>query len=149
MIATEELFQAIESHRFSAIVNVASNFKTFLRALASQPELQRLAETMVEEDARKLVLQRILDLSGKEVEPDQEHPGDVAVAAYLWLLSVKDMGLASMAAQRVRESPRCWWAKKLAERIHSSPETRSDSGNGSSIITGTASLAPHTGQTHG
>jgi hypothetical protein len=41
-----EAMERIEGHAFSALVNLASDLPTFLRILATQPEVRALAETM-------------------------------------------------------------------------------------------------------
>ncbi len=46
MSRIEELFGLLESHEFSAIVNLASNFKTFVRILAAQKAVQDLGQEM-------------------------------------------------------------------------------------------------------
>ncbi len=43
MIEVNDLFAAIESQEFSAAVNVASDFKTFLRTLTGERPVQALA----------------------------------------------------------------------------------------------------------
>lgn len=120
MNTLDELFQAVESDRFSALVNLASSYKLFLRALTAQPEVGQLAQAMQTTEAKKAVCDRALILAGFPGEAGREHPGDSALAAYLWLLHRADRGLAVLAAERVAEVPGCWWAKKVAEEVLSS-----------------------------
>jgi len=119
MTSLDELFNGIESHRFSALVNVASNLKTFLRALDAQPEIRQLAVAMSSPEVRASVLVRVTELAGKDFDPDYENPWDSALAAYLWLLSRTDAEGAALAAARIGTCFRCWWANKVAERIPS------------------------------
>jgi hypothetical protein len=105
MSRLEDTFTNLESHRFSALVNVASNLKTFLRALAAQPEVQQLAETMQAAEARARVSERVSELIAKDVDKDFEHPGDSALAPYVWLLSTRDEALARIAATRIGRVP--------------------------------------------
>jgi len=119
MTSPEELFSAIESHRFAALVNVASNLKTFLRALDAQPDIRQLAAAMASLEVRSAVLARLIELAGKDFDQACENPWDSALAAYLWLLSTADPQMGALAAARIRGCPRCWWAKKVAEKIPS------------------------------
>ena len=84
---TAETLSRIESDRFSALVNVASNVKTFLRAVSEQPEITELAAAMHRPDVSQEVCKRALAIASAEVDEAYEHPGDAALGAYLWLLS--------------------------------------------------------------
>ena len=63
MMCLDELFQSIESDRFSGLVNVASALKTFLRILVAQPEVQQLAELMQSPAVRTAVGERAIVLA--------------------------------------------------------------------------------------
>jgi hypothetical protein len=117
MSATEALFQSIESKQFSALVNVASNLKTFLRAADSQPEVRQLATAMNLPDVRSAVLDRVLELARREIDSTCENPWDAALAVYLWLLQSTDGALAAAAAKKIQQCPGCWWARTMAERV--------------------------------
>jgi hypothetical protein len=138
MIAPEELFQGIESDRFAALVNVASNLKTFLRALDAQPEVRQPAAAMGSAEVRSSVLGRVIELTERATDPNYEHPGDSALAAYLWLLGKIAPELASVAVAKVEECPRCWWAKKVAAAIK---PAQSD-GNGVRSAGAVSGIAP-------
>jgi hypothetical protein len=116
MTSTEELFSGIESHRFAALVNVASNLKTFLRALDAQPEARQLSAAIASSEVRSAVLARVIELTGKDFDQGYENPWDSALAADLWLLSRADPEMAAAAAARVRGCSRSWWANKVAEK---------------------------------
>lgn len=131
MSTLEELFQVVESDRFSALVNLASSYKLFLRALAAQPEVGQLAQAMQTGETRKAVCDRALALAEAAGESGREHPADSALAAYLWLLSRADRPLAAAAAARVAKVPGCWWARKLAEEVLSGAELDGSTGKGS------------------
>jgi hypothetical protein len=146
MTDTEELFREIESHRLSALVNVASNFKTFLRALQEQPEVQRLAAAMQSPDIVKAVAERVAALARTESDPELEHPADAALAAYLWLLSDRDDQSARLAASAVSECARVWWARKVAEQILASEQQKLDSGSGPTLRPGTTPVTDGVGR---
>jgi hypothetical protein len=113
----EELFEAIESQEFAAVVNLASDLRTFLRILSSEKAVEALAARMGEPGAGASVSQRITFLTHDTGNEGQEHPWDPALATYLWLLGKTDPALAKAAAEKIAGTPRCWWAAKLAQSI--------------------------------
>jgi hypothetical protein len=117
MSRVESLFKVIESHEFAAIVNLASDWKTFARILGSEKAVQDLAGEMSDAGVWEAVCERVLALVPDHGEEGCEHPRDAALAAYLWLLAAKDAPLARSAAAKIAEAPRCWWARKAAERV--------------------------------
>jgi hypothetical protein len=120
MNATEAM-ERIEGHPFSGIVNLASDFRTFLRILGSQPEVKVLAEGMKAERVTADVLRRLLELAATPVEEGFEHPADAALAAYLWLLSNGNSEDAQTAAEAILGCKQCWWSRKMAEHVRSAP----------------------------
>jgi hypothetical protein len=130
MSKLEDLFQTIESHEFSATVNLASNFRTFLHILGSEQPVQSLARQLDDPAAREAVYSRVFALLKDQGEEAYEHPWDSALAAYLWLLAEHDRDLAKAAAAKVLEAPRCWWARKMAEQILTSDTSASSTSRG-------------------
>jgi hypothetical protein len=112
-----EAMEKIEGHAFSATVNLASDFPTFLRILTSQPEVQALTAEMNSERVKLDVFARIVELTASPFEEQYEHPADSALAAYLWLLSAKDGDCSARAVETVLECKQCWWARKMAEHV--------------------------------
>jgi hypothetical protein len=122
-----ELFQAIECANLSAQVNVVSGYNQFVRALVAQPEVQMLLGAVrSQEDAAELLL-RVLNTLRVPHDPAYENPHDVALAAYLWVLSKTDPKLAHEAASQVLACPGCWWAHKLAENLLAATTAEPDS----------------------
>jgi hypothetical protein len=121
-----EAMERIEGHTFSALVNLASDFPTFLRILTSQPEVQALAEEMKCERVMIDVFARIGELAAAPVEGEYEHPADSALAAYLWLLSAKDGDYSARAVNMVQECNQCWWARKMAEHVRGQKKSGKD-----------------------
>lgn len=113
----DQLFEAIESHRFSAVVNVASDFNHFLQALASTPEFRNLLVSPSAPDARARVLERLLEVAAREIDPAYENPWDAALAAYLYRIWRTDKSQALIAANRVLSCANCWWSQKLAQEL--------------------------------
>lgn len=125
MNATEAR-ERIEGHAFSAMVNLASDFPTFLRILSSQPEVRALADEMRSERVTLDIFARVGELAASSAEGEYEHPADSALAAYLWLLSAGNGDFSARAAETVLECKQCWWARKMAEHLRGQekPEKR-------------------------
>lgn len=112
-----EAMAQIESPRFSALVNLASNLKTFLRIVADQSEVQALAEGMKSPEGVAAVAGRIAELAAQPGEEGHEHPADAALATYLWLLGQRDREESERAAAALAGASSCWWARKVAENV--------------------------------
>jgi hypothetical protein len=117
MSRVEDLLKAIESHEFAAVLNLASDLRTFLRILGSEKAVQDLAAAMGKGEVRGAVAERILTLLKRPGDEGNEHPRDSALAAYLSLLSSTDTRLAKQVAEQIAAVPRCWWARKIAEGL--------------------------------
>jgi hypothetical protein len=103
----ENLFKAIESHEFAAVVNLASDWKTFARIVGSEKAIQDLAGELGDAGVRAAVSERIRTLVKDPGDAGCERPWDAALAAYLWLLSARDEPLARIAAEEIAAAPRC------------------------------------------
>jgi hypothetical protein len=124
-----EAMERIEGHAFSTMVNLASDFRTFLRILGSQPEVQSLSAAMKSENLHLKLLGRVLDLAQSPVDHQYEHPADAAMAAYLWLLSINDQDYSELAAETIAECKHCWWARQMAEHLRDTARFRSRAGS--------------------
>ncbi len=131
----QSLRNQIESHEFSARVNVASSDTVFARALAAERAVQDLLRASQGNDEHaKEILARIWKLSSLVVDSKFEHPFDSALAAYLWVLSWTHPQLASVAASAVLEAANCWWARRVAERLAEAQEKQTPYSTGSSPV---------------
>jgi hypothetical protein len=117
--------EKIEGYRFSAFANLASDFRTFLRILADQPEVKALQDDLESESVLPKVFGRLLELADCPVEGENEHPADAALAAYLWLLSSKSSNLAEIAAETILKRKHCWWSHKMAEQVQKATQLHS------------------------
>jgi len=130
MMTLEECLERIESREFNARVNVASDLITFLRAVKLEDAVQLLWANLETSMALAKLARRVQDLAENAVDPRYENQWDAAIATYLWLLNLKDPCLASIAAERARTAPQCWWSEKFATRCLLENPARSDSGSG-------------------
>ena len=104
---SEESFGQLESHEFSAIVNLASNFKIFVRILAEQQAVQDLLEQMSNSEVRLAVSERALSLVHDPGQEGYEHPWDCALAAYLWLLAGAESEQAIVLVSNIAKALNC------------------------------------------
>jgi hypothetical protein len=117
---TTDLFERIESHQFSALVNVASGFKQFVKAVNTQDEVQRLRDAAMSPAASAAISARVEHLVEQISDTSFENPRDVALAVYLLALRGSHAPSLFPAAQRVLALPNCWWARQIADEILSS-----------------------------
>jgi len=113
----DELFEAIEGHRFSAAVNAASDLNHFLQAVDSTPEFRKLLVLLPASDARARVQERLLEVAATKIDRAYENPWDAALTAYLYLLWKTDKRQALIAANRLLSCVNCWWSQKLAQEL--------------------------------
>ena len=109
------LFQAVESPRSAARLNVASGSEHFLRLLSQDPVVRELLADATIRSQAEDVLRRLLHLAQQCVDPRYENPFASALAAYLLVLHSTHLDLARIAAEAVRATARnCWWAERTA-----------------------------------
>jgi hypothetical protein len=113
----QQLLTRIESPTISAMVNVVSGFKQFVRAIAALPETKQLVKQVRSEDDVRRLIQRIIELSAATHDENYEHPNDTALAIYLWVLNVTQPAAARAVTPVVRECHGCWWAPRLADLL--------------------------------
>ncbi len=123
-----EALREIESHKFAAHLNVASDFRTFLRAAEREESVRTLFRELTYSDRRERLFTRVLQLTNEQVDLRYQNPRDTALAVYVWLTSLQDWNLARVISQAVAQAPQCWWARYATNRILRGERMRSDSG---------------------
>jgi len=118
----------IESLEFDVLVNLASGFKTFLRAAEQEEAVWFLYSALKKPENRKHLLNRILVLGQRDIDERYTNPADTALAVYLWGLELRDWKRAKLAAVIVSEAHKCWWSRMLAHHILLEKPTFSDAG---------------------
>lgn len=116
-MSLNEIMKEIESHEFSAYLNVASDFKTLLRIAEKQEAVLDLLDELDFYEARQIILTRIIALSRIEIDPRYENPWDIPLTIYIWLLSLKDFDLANAAAEILAHLHQSWWAMRISRYI--------------------------------
>lgn len=112
-----ELFNAIESHKMAAEVNIASSRRLANEIVRSHPIVRELADKMKKPRVTERIFLRLLGLTSQATDPRYENPSDIALLAYLLLLSWRDRQLALIAGSAVCQMPNLWWASKMATDI--------------------------------
>ena len=108
----------IESLEVDVRLNVVSSFSRFLKAARREPAVLALHQKMQESgEVSEEVLGRIYELSTEETDPLYENPRDTSLAILLWLLFLKQMTHAKIAAHRVAGTPNCHYARKVVALI--------------------------------
>ena len=123
-----EAMKEIESHRFAARLNIASNLRTFLEAAKHEEAVTVLSQALETPDSRSAVLLRTLELSRHRVDLRYENQWDTALAVYVWLMSSKDRGITSIMAEAAAHAPQCWWATRLARDVLLEGQARNNAG---------------------
>ena len=125
-----EAMAKIEGRDFATMVSLASDYRTFMRILGSQPEVIALGGAMSSEQTTREVFSRAMELAEAPTADAYEHPADAALAAYLWLLSTKNQKLSETVAEAVLARKQCWWARKVAEQVRDAERFYSEAGSG-------------------
>jgi hypothetical protein len=114
----EQLLQEIESHEFSARLNVASSMQALFANARKEPSVIALYQHMRKSgEACEEVLSVIQDLSHLAVDPRYENPHDTSLAVLLWLTSSAAPDYTYLSADLIDHAPQCWYSKKLARAI--------------------------------
>ena len=118
----QEALEEIRSIEFDVRLNVVSGTNSYFRAAAQHLAVQEAYRQMYESgDVREEVIGLIYDLASEPVDPQFENPNDTALAVLLWLTNFTAPDFVESAAIRVDQTPHCWYAKKLAQRILNPP----------------------------
>jgi hypothetical protein len=113
----QDVMHTIEGHEFAAEANLASGSKAFHNGLRSHHIFSELMEYMKETDVREAILNRLIELSKKPVQPHFENPFDTALATYLTALDLQSPELVRRGAEAVSKAPSCWWANEMSLRV--------------------------------
>lgn len=116
-MTAEEVMGLIEGQEFAAEANVASGSRAFYGGLRGHPLLTSLLEQMRQPCVPERILNRILELSSRQVHPSIENPFDTALTAYLTALELQNSELTGRAAEAISKAPNCWWAAEMSSRI--------------------------------
>ena len=112
-----ELYKYFEDVKFGVMLNVCSGFKCIKHGLQGDPNINKMICEMDEWGNQLELYDRINELipiSGLEAF---EHPYDMALTAYLYVLSKTNMALAVLASRFVKDTPRLFWAYKMAKEL--------------------------------
>ena len=118
----QEALEEIQSVEFDVNLNVVSGTNAFFRAVSQDPAVMEAYREMQQSgEVREEVIGRLYDLVKQETDPRFENPNDTSLAVLLWLTNFAAHEYAELTAAWVDLAPRCWYAKKLAQRILNPP----------------------------
>ena len=112
-----EAIQLTESHEVAAIANLASGVGTLLTTIQRLPSTKTLLEDPNVFANSNLILARVIEITRQETDPRYASPWDISLTTYLWVLMVINPALAKVAADLVVQTPRTWWADRLARFV--------------------------------
>jgi hypothetical protein len=116
----QEIFEYIESLHFDVEMNLASGFNLYRRWLADDENLHALiAQIQQTSTLRQEVFSRLLALLALLPEDFDFNAAryDAALSAYLFALHAVDSELAQQAIERILQTPKLWWVKRLAQHL--------------------------------
>ena len=115
----QQVFNDIESEGFRAHVNLASDYHVFSRLVFETEAARRLSQLLDEAGNRKLLLDRIHQLTGTEVDDRFENPWDAALATYVLVMFRKHMLFGQLAVVAARRARQKWWLAQTLARLPS------------------------------
>lgn len=118
----QDTISQVESHGFAVQLGVASDWRTFRRALREHPVANRLNELLATTANQAAVLRRVQSLSQRETDARYENPWDVALTVYVDALHRHDQVLARLAASAARRAGHIWWISRVVDRVLTSAE---------------------------
>lgn len=127
-MTASDAIKEIESDEFAARLNVAASIETFLRIAEEQESVRGLLSELDSVRERTRLFNRLLELSRSPADLRYENQWDVALAVYLWLLSLRDPGLRALAAAIVARTPQCWWAARISHYLLQQSYLHNDAG---------------------
>jgi hypothetical protein len=108
----------VESDAFSAKANLASGWSTFRRALLEDATTARLTSALRDSLTNiETIVTRVYTLATVQIDHRYANPYDIALAAYLWALSMVAPGTARLAAEVVLGARQTWWARETASAL--------------------------------
>jgi hypothetical protein len=111
----QKLVSEIEGTEFVFEVGMASGLKHLRRLLRDQAVVHALAQAARNDlEVARIVLGRLVRLSRLRIDPRFENPNDIAIAAYLVVLSAASPQLCSAAVDEVLLSTNLSWAEQIA-----------------------------------
>lgn len=111
----------VESPTTSAELNVVSGFRHFLQVLDDVPTSRDLRDSVESAADEVLILERLIALLKQPHDGGLEHPHDVAMAIYLWVLSQKGCKSLEPIIEALTNRTDCWWSRKLAQSLLAPP----------------------------
>ena len=137
----DDAMTEIESHEFSALVNVASDLSTFLSIAEKENAVLTLMKELDSPVEQQRLFWHTIELSMSSTDIRYENQWDTALALYLWAASFKNHRLAMLMAGVVSRASRCWWAAKMSYALLTQSPLHNDAGLADSEVLRYASIS--------
>ena len=119
-----ELFDEIESPRFSAQLSVVSGFSVLQLALRDSDTLKQLIDVLQgSAHNQQKTFEQLVMLLSDNPNPNSMHVHDEAITAYLYVLSLVDTQSTQSAIALILQTTNLWWARRLANHIQETRKT--------------------------
>ena len=108
MVNTDAMNE-VEGTLFAAEMNLAAGKKAFNRSMIDHPIFRLLRESAKHTEGRAAIINRILALAAKPVDPEYENPADVAFCLRI-VDETAGSEMVATAVATVLSAPNCSWA---------------------------------------
>jgi hypothetical protein len=128
-VTPAEAVRSIETDRFAALVNLASDYRTFIRIASAQMETRILLGALAHApEWEERMDARVRELASQPAEPGLEHPADAAVAVYPWLLGQRHRARTWAVVQTIAADDSWWWTRQVVRNGPSPSQPRAAAG---------------------
>jgi hypothetical protein len=118
VIGAPTLFQEIEGSALDASISAESSFRRVLKMLDSAKGVDALTRMLREGTVPvELILSRMTRLASETVDFRYRNPRDIALAAYLYSISLSRPSSFLMAARIVLNAPNTWLCQRLVDTV--------------------------------
>lgn len=113
------ILREVESAEFAWELGLSGSRARAMQALVRAPRAKALLSAVAgNDDAARVVANRIVSLVGSETDPRYTHPFDAAIAAYLRTLDLLFPDLAAALGPFVaRQRQNLWWSIPVVDRL--------------------------------
>ena len=123
----QPIFERLESHEFSAEINVCSDLLSIEKAIFSNDAVIDLKrQCKIDPLITAEVIERIRLLVNMSPDPRYESPWDIAISTYLLILSFTNSPATFLAASIVQNAAQLWWAERITNRLLTKYQTPID-----------------------
>ena len=109
-----QAFKDIESIDFTARVNIASDLRTFMSAVAAEESVKLVLDDMHQDANIDYVIKRMQYFRDSDFDEDYANPRDTAMAVYGWLIVQAKPELTQLINTLLQSLRNTWWTMQLS-----------------------------------